>query len=239
MLSADRKIELTSLAQSLRINNVDLNLLELALTHPSFNFESGIENGQDYERLEFLGDSVLRLSVSEMLFDNHKDYDEGKLTKIRSTLVSDKFLCTLAGNLEISKYIKLGKSEDKDGGRFKESIQACVMEAVIGAVYKSCGFESAKKYVYKIYENAMYDVNSAINTYNSKEMLQEYTQGKNKDLPEYKIVSENGPAHEKIYETAVLYHGEELGRGSAGTKKEAEKLAALNALKKLKLIKED
>ena len=236
MLSAARKEELTGFLKKLNIEKTDVELLDVALTHPSFNFEKNKENQPDYERLEFLGDSVVRLVVSEYLFDKHQNFDEGKLTKIRSYLVSDEFFSKVSQRLGIGKLLNIGVHEAKDGGRTKESILACALEALFGAVFKSLGFEKARKFVSSLYDEIDIDVNSILYMYNSKELLQQYTQGKNKDLPEYHLVSETGQAHCKTYEINVVYHGEILGSGVAAQKKEAEKIAAYNAIKKLNLI---
>lgn len=237
MLSAARKKELKKFLKKLNIEQTDAELFDIALTHPSFNFEDNITNAPDYERLEFLGDSVVRLVVSEYIFDKFSDFDEGKLTKIRSYLVSDEFFSKLCQNIGLSKYLNIGRHEEKDGGRSKESILACSMEAVFGAVFKSAGFNYVKDFIYSLYNEIDIDTDSILYMYNSKELLQQYTQSKNKDLPEYNLISESGLAHNKIYEVEVVYRGEILGKGIAKQKKEAEKLAAYNALKHLKLIK--
>ncbi len=236
MLSAHRKKQLKTFLKSVNIVSKEYDLFDEAFTHPSFNFEANKENEPDYERLEFLGDSVVRLSVSEFLFDKFKNFDEGKLTKIRSYLVSDWFLYNIALDFNLNEIINIGVHEEKDGGRTKESILACTMEAFFGAVYKSLGFEFAKDFIYKIYEAKAVNIEEILYSYNSKEILQQYTQGINKDLPEYEIINETGKAHNKTYEICVKYGGEELGRGKAKTKKEAEKLAAFEAIKKLNLL---
>ena len=238
MLSVDRKRELEEFITKLNIEKTDVELLDVALTHPSFNFEKNIENAPDYERLEFLGDSVLRLVISEILFDKYQNYDEGNLTKIRSYLVSDEFLAQLAEKIDLGSVLKIGHHEEKDGGRKKESILACAMEAVFGAVFKSCDFNTAKVFIYKIYNMIEVDVSMILYMYNSKELLQQYTQSKTKSLPEYELTKEYGQAHNKTYEVCVRYQGDILGNGKAKTKKEAEKIAAFNALKKLKIVKE-
>ena len=239
MFSCDREKELKEFVKTLGIENVELELLDVALTHPSFNFEVNIEDGLDYERLEFLGDSVLRLSISEFLFDKYLDFDEGKLTKIRSYLVSDEFLSGIALQIELNKVLNIGVHEEKDKGRTKTSILACAMEAVFGAVFKSCGFEVAKKFVLGLFEKQDFDIQKILYMYNSKELLQQYTQSINKDLPNYKLVAEMGKAHDKTYIIAAEYQGKELGRGISKTKKEAEKIAAYNALVSLKIVSEN
>ncbi len=238
MLSADRKVELEKFLKTLNIAKTDIELLDVALTHPSFNFEQGIEDGEDYERLEFLGDAVLRLVASEVLFDKYQNYDEGNLTKIRSYLVSDEFLSKLAEKINLGSIINLGHHEEKDGGRKKESILACALEALFGAVFKSAGFDYAKEFVAELYTKIEVNVSEILYMYNSKELLQQYTQGKTKTLPEYELTNEYGKAHNKTYEVCVKYQGDILGTGEAKTKKEAEKIAAFNALKKLKIVKE-
>lgn len=237
MLSEAKKKEIKSLYKLLNIKKQDDELMNEALTHPSYNSERNALNEPDYERLEFLGDSVLRISVSEFLYDKYTSYSEGELTKIRSCLVSDHFLHILGSKLGIQKYINIGKHEEKSGGREKESIIACTMEAIMGAIYKSSGYENAKKYIYWLYSDV--DIEKEMNNYNSKEILQEYTQAQNKDLPEYKILSETGKAHNRTYEVGVFYHGKELAKGSAKTKRDAEKEAALNAINKLNIVKGD
>lgn len=238
MLSADRKKQLEKFIKTLNINMTDEELLNIALTHPSYNFEVNRDDEPDYERLEFLGDSVLRLIISEYLFDKYQNYAEGKLTKIRSYLVSDELLAKIAISLNVDKVLNIGVHEEKDGGRKKESINACAMEAILGAIYKNCGFFVVKDFLYKIYDDLNINPDEILVSYNSKELLQQYTQGKNKDLPVYKLVSETGKAHNKTYEVCVFYHDDKLGTGIAKTKKEAEKIAALNALKKLKIIED-
>lgn len=236
MLSAVRKEQLNNLQNILKIKLTDVELLDVALTHPSFNFEVNNDNAPDYERLEFLGDSVLRLVISDYLYEKYPHFAEGKLTKIRSYLVSDEFLAKIAFSLKIDEFLNIGEHEQKDGGRKKESINACAMEAILGAIYKNNGFEYVKKFLMEIYENQNINVNEILYFYNSKELLQQYTQAQNKDLPEYKVTGEIGKAHNKTYEVCAFYHGEILGKGVAKTKKEAEKIAALNSLKKLKIL---
>ena len=238
MLSVDRKEELEQFIKTLNIEKTDVGLLDVAFSHPSFNFEKNIDDAPDYERLEFLGDSVLRLVISEILFDKYQNYDEGNLTKIRSYLVSDEFLAQLAEKINLGDVLKIGHHEEKDGGRKKESILACAMEAVFGAVFKSCDFDAAKEFISKIYNMIEVDVSMILYMYNSKELLQQYTQSKTKSLPDYELTKEYGKAHNKTYEVCVKYQGDILGTGEAKTKKEAEKIAAFNALKKLKIVKE-
>ncbi len=235
MLSEVRKKQIKKLLKKLNIDSNDEDIFNIALTHPSYNYESNLENMPDYERLEFLGDSVLRLSVSNFLFEKYTNFDEGKLTKIRSYLVSDEFLSKQALIMGIENYINIGEHEEKDGGRQKESILACTLEAIFGAIYLSCSYEFAKKFIYKIYEELSEDFENILYSYNSKEILQQYTQSKNKDLPIYEVIEETGQAHEKTYRVSVTYQNEVLGIGEGKQKKEAEKNAAFKAIQKLNL----
>lgn len=231
MLSAARKKQIKNLSDALGIDIKNLELMDEALTHPSYNFERNRTSEPDYERLEFLGDSVLRVCVSDFLFEKYSDYDEGKLSKIRGFVVSDKFLSEIALKLGIKEYINIGEHEEKDGGRDKESILACVLEAVFGAIYKIKGFKYVKEFIFSIYSSLNTDIDYIMYQYNAKELLQQYTQGLNKDLPEYILVNETGKAHDKTFEVIVKYHGKECGTGKAKTKKGAERLAAMEALK--------
>lgn len=233
MLSSARKEKVKLFMKSLGVETNDFILFDEALTHPSYNTEPHLDKGYDYERLEFLGDSVLRLFSGQYLFEKYPDYDEGKMTKIRSCIVSDKFLSGIAYKLEYYKYIDLGSGEERDRGRHKESVLACTFEAVLGAIYLSSGFQKAKDFVYKIYSDS--NITETMHYYNAKEILQEYTQGLNKDLPEYKVTEESGPAHNKTFEVGVYYHEQEIARGKGKTKKEAEQQAARNAIKKLNI----
>ncbi len=233
MLSSARILQIKEFVNSLNITTSDFILFDEALTHPSFNTEGHNNKGYDYERLEFLGDSVLRLFSGQYLYEKYSDYDEGRLTKIRSCIVSDKFLAIVAEKLEYYKYIDMGIGEEKDKGRKKESILACTFEAVLGAIYLSEGFQKAKDFIYKIYSD--FDIEKTMHYYNAKEILQEYTQSINKDLPEYKVINESGPAHDKTFEVGVYYHEEEIGIGKGKTKKEAEQDAARHAIKTLNI----
>lgn len=228
MLSSARISKIEKLLNALEIESKDYRLFDEALTHPSYNTEHNVEDGYDYERLEFLGDSVLRVIAALYLYEKYPYYDEGRLTKIRSCIVSDKFLAVIASKLEYYKYINLGIGEERDKGRTKESILACTFEAVLGAIYLSVGHDIAKSLMYRLFDNE--NIEETVHYYNSKEVLQEYTQGINKDLPEYRIINETGPAHNKLFEVGVFYHNEELGRGKGKTKKEAEQHAARNAI---------
>ncbi len=198
-----------------------------ALTHASLVNERTINKTEDYERQEFLGDAVLELVVSDYLFYTRSELNEGEMTKLRSSLVCEQTLAGCAKELELSEYILLGKGEEKLGSRYHDSIVSDVFEAVIGALYLDGGLEPAKafieRYVLKDYrEKALF--------VDSKSLLQLYVQKRGKELS-YRLLSETGPDHARVYEMAAVIDGKELGKGTGRTKKAAEQQAAYRALK--------
>ncbi|MBQ7449823.1 ribonuclease III [bacterium] len=211
------------------------DLLKTALTHSSVTFENGDE--QNYERLEFLGDSVLKLTMSDILYKKYPDYEEGRMTKIRGILVADSMLAKLGKEINISELIIVGKSEKKDHGQDKESVIACVMEAIFGAVYLSCGLNKVMSLIKYIFKDVIENVDEHLDTYNAKAVLQEYTQGLNKDLPEYKLIEEKGKAHNKTFYYEIFYRGNILANGSGKTKRDAQQDAAKSACEKLGIFK--
>ena len=228
--------ELANIFKKLKIE-VEPNLLKTALTHSSVTFENGDE--QNYERLEFLGDSVLKLGISDILYKKFPDYEEGRMTKIRGFLVSDSELAKIGKTINLQDLIIVGKNEKKDHGAEKESVIACSMEALMGAIYLSCGIEKAVSYIKYFYEKIIEEVDSNLEIYNAKAVLQEYTQGLNKDLPQYRLVEEKGKAHNKTFYYEISYNNEVLSHGSGKTKKDAQQDAAKNACLKLGIIKEN
>ena len=212
------------------------DLLKTALTHSSLTFENDEEN---YERLEFLGDSVLKLLISEYLYQEYPEYPEGRMTKIRAILVSDNTLAKIGTQIGLPEKIRLSKSEEKDHGRDKESVVACSLEAVLGAVYLSNGIKAAMDFVSELYKDLPERIDKNLEIYNAKAVLQEYTQKNNKDLPEYKELLETGKAHNKTFTFGVFYKDEFISQGSGKTKREAQQNAALEACIKLGLIEKE
>ncbi len=238
MLSESRIKELKTFLKSINFNSTNYELIDKALTHTSYIFENHNSTHEHYERLEFLGDAVLKLAVSKYLFFKYRDYAEGQLTKIRGIIVSDEFLAKLAEQINLSKYLNLGPHEEKSGGRKRPSILACAFEALLGALYEDGHLKQIYTFLEDLYEDYVDEIDSNMCVYNVKALLQEYTQSKNKDLPEYIIVKEEGKDHNKVYEIAVKYNGEILGSGKGKSKKEAEKEAAMDASINLGLIVE-
>ncbi len=224
-MSKDRSAE--ELMKKTGWNFRNKEYLITALTHASLINERTINKTGDYERQEFLGDAVLELVVSDYLFRTRSELNEGELTKLRSSLVCEQTLARCAKELELSEYILLGKGEEKLGSRYHDSIVSDVFEAVIGALYLDGGMEPAKvfieRYVLKDYrEKALF--------VDSKSLLQLHVQRKGQELT-YRLLSETGPDHARVYEMAAMVDGKELGKGTGRTKKAAEQQAAYQALK--------
>lgn len=210
----------------LNIKPKNLELYTTAFSHSSYVNENHIKS--DYERLEFLGDAVLELVASDYLYKT-KTIDEGEMTKLRASYVCENACYEYSKDLNLSKYIKVGHGEEIDGGRYKKVILADIFEALMGAIYLDLGFSTAKKVIDSIIIPYVEDPNILFFS-DYKSALQEYVQTKQKSL-EYEVVLEQGPAHNKLFTTVVKIDGIIYGKGSAGSKKEAEQEAARDALK--------
>lgn len=209
----------------------DKTLLKQAVTHSSFTNEQKINKFKHYERLEFLGDAVLELVSSEFLFKEYPQLQEGQLTKLRASMVCEPALAFCARDLELGKFMLLGKGEEATGGRNRDSLTSDVMEAVIGAIFLDGGMESAKAYIYRF---ILSDLENKQLFYDSKTNLQEFLQGSLKKEFHYNLVEESGPEHDKLFVVEVVVDGQVLGRGQGRTKKAAEQQAAYQALLDLK-----
>ena len=202
-------------------------LLRQAVTHSSFTNEQKINKAKHYERLEFLGDAVLELVSSEFLFKRHPEMPEGELTKLRASMVCEPSLAFCARDLELGKFLLLGKGEDITGGRHRDSIISDAMEAVTGAIFLDGGMEPAKQFIYRF---ILSDIEDKQLFYDSKSNLQELIQGKLKKDFHYELRDEKGPEHDKIFEVEIFMEEESLGIGQGRTKKAAEQQAAYKAL---------
>jgi len=200
-----------------------------ALTHSSYANERGLNSGAHNERLEFLGDAVLELAISESLFLTFPQLPEGKLTRYRAGLVCEESLAKLARELDLGTLIRLGKGEDSGGGRLRPSLLADALEALLGAVYLDLGFEEVRALTGRLFLPLFQSLASGCLHRDHKTLLQEYTQARLASTPEYLIVSEQGPDHAKIFIAQVLINGKVAGQGSGRTKKEAEQEAAREA----------
>jgi len=212
------------------------SLLVQALKHRSYTYIRGEGEGSSNERLEFLGDAVLSLAVADYLYMKFPSEKEGKLSQLKSLLVSKKFLAFRAKEIGLGDYILLSEAEAVSGGRQRTSILSDALEALIGAIYLDGGFTSAKHFVRKC---VLRDVNGLTRNekfINYKSMLLEYIQGEWGRQPEYSVMSEEGPEHHKIFTVDVFLDGRKLGRGRGGSKKEAQQMAAKEALRKLHIF---
>ena len=230
MLSGDLK----QLQQKLQIQFHNRLLLKQAFTHASYVNEHRFSQQQDNERLEFLGDAVLELTVSEYLYNLFPNRPEGELTKLRAAIVCEPSLVKFAEQLEFGQYVLLGKGEELTGGRTRPALLADVFESFVGALYLDQGLEAARafldRYVFPLLEEG-----GKVHMSDFKTQLQELTQHHNMGVLEYRIVEERGPAHEREFVSEVYMGNERVGRGSGRSKKEAEQQAAAEALKQLKL----
>lgn len=234
---SESKDKVKKLEKIFKIKIQNKELFERAITHSSFTRENEVSSLENYERLEFLGDAVLKLCISDILFKNFPNYSEGDLTRIRSTIVSDNTLAEIAKQIELSELIILGKREEKTGGRERKSILACAFEALLGAYYLEDKYSEISAFLEKTLSPFIQEVDENFEKFNAKAVLQEYTQSKNKEIPEYKIVKEIGPQHDKVFVVEVSYMCNVLASGQGKTKKEAEQECAYEACLKLGVIK--
>ena len=230
--------DLASFISKLGFKDFSLDLVVTAFTHSSYTKENDESYLKCYERLEFLGDAVLKMAVTDFLYKKYPDAHEGELTKIRSIVVSDEILYKLAQKLNIENFIKVSRAEERCGGKKLESIQACVMEALFGALYLSSDRCFLSKFIVENLNEFIEDAASNKTVFNAKAMLQEYTQAKSKELPEYSIVKESGAAHNKTFFVQVAYAGNVLASAEGKSKKQAEQQAAYNACKMLGIIED-
>lgn len=207
----------------------DENLFKQALTHPS-NFANSVY--ETYERLEFLGDSVLKVLSSDILYNMFPDFAEGKLSKIRSVIVSDATLAEIFKSLNLQNFLILDKHDNKQHLRENDTICACAFEALLGAYYLEGNQKKLKTFLKKQLTPYISQVEENYVKFNAKALLQEYTQSLNRQLPVYDLTDETGPAHKKIFTVNVYFRGELCGTGCGMSKKEAEQNAAASACEK-------
>ncbi len=227
---ADKEPSLLELQRSLNYTFNDPSLLVSALTHRSFVPESD-KAIPDNERLEFLGDAVLELVISDLLYKKFGNrYREGDLTKMRAYLVSETRLVILAKELDLGGHILMGKGEEKCGGRTRPSILADAFEAVIGSIYLDGGFENAYKFIKKRFEHLIDSAPERGLKIDYKSRLQEITQKQYHTLPSYKLVDTQGPDHNRLFRVSLYFGDKEISQGIGKSKKEAEQQAARAAL---------
>jgi ribonuclease III len=228
-LPAERKGELEDLAQRLGHRFENLGLLDQALRHSSYaheNPESGVSN----ERLEFLGDAVLDLTVSTLLLARFPESSEGDLSRARAALVNARQLASLARQLSLGTHLLVGRTEERQEGREKPSLLANALEAVMAAVYLDGGLAAAATLT-EVWFSPL--LTTALPGQDFKTTLQELTQARCKALPSYHVVAESGPGHAKHFQVEVRLKDRPLAQGEGGTKKQAAQRAARLALEKL------
>jgi ribonuclease III len=234
----DERIEkLKSLEAALGHEFSDLRLLDVALTHRSFMNESAEQGLEDNERLEFLGDAVLDLCISDLLMKKYPDYNEGRLSRIRSLLVNEYPLAELGRKFALGEYLRLGKGEESSGGRNKNSILSNAFEAVVAAIYLDSGFERISTVVDRLFEPMLLQNAEGLLFRDFKTQLQEVSQELFKTIPKYSMIDEYGPDHDKTFVVQLGIANRIRTSGMGKSKKEAEQEAARRALEELDIIK--
>ena len=211
-----------------QFNNI--GLLKNALTHSSYANEKKTGNYKDNERLEFLGDAVLELTSSEFIYTGNPDMNEGKMTRLRASIVCEPTLAMCARQIHLQEYIMLGKGEDLTSGRTRDSIISDALEALIGAIYLDGGFANAKEFIHRFVLN---DLENKQLFYDSKTILQEVVQAHGLEV-EYELTGEEGPEHDKKFHVIAKAGDLFVVKGTGHTKKAAQQQAAYNALLHLK-----
>ena len=217
----------------------DPALLQQALVHRSLLNEQGGQPEDSYERMEYLGDAVLELTVSTELFRRFPLLDEGDLTKLRSSLVRGDSLAKVARRLNLGDFILLGKGEETTGGRERDSILAAAFEAVVAAVYLDQGYEQASQFVAQLLGPELEQISLQGDPLdNPKSGLQERVQAIGLSTPKYRLASSEGPDHNPLFTVEVLVDGEVAGTGQGGRRSDAEKSAARDALSRIQWLKD-
>ena len=230
------ELPLADLRAQLGVPDLDAELLERALTHRSYAYENG--GLPTNERLEFLGDSVLGVVVTETLFRTHPDLSEGRLAKLRAAVVNARALADVGRTLGLGEYVRLGRGEESTGGRDKASILSDTVEAVIGAVYIDGGFEVATEVVHRLFDPVIAAASKMGAGLDWKTSLQELAADASLGVPEY-LIDESGPDHQKTFTARVRVGDEVYGSGSGRSKKEAEQQAAETAYAAIKAAGSD
>ncbi|MGN0165112.1 MAG: ribonuclease III [Lachnospiraceae bacterium] len=211
----------------------DKRLLRLAMTHSSYGHEVMIHKSgpKDNERLEFLGDAVLELVTSVYLYKLYDTIPEGRLSKLRASLVCEPSLATCARRIRLNEFLLLGKGEKQNKGDERDSIISDAFEALIGAIYLDGGMEPASEFINRL---VLDDIESKRLFYDAKTELQVIIQNKYQCVPLYETISEEGPPHDKHYTVSCIVNDVEYGRGTGNSKKSAQQKAAYNAIIRLK-----
>jgi ribonuclease-3 len=235
-LTRERWKTLRDLCRVVGVRFRDVRLLNQALMHRSYVHDVDMDRGESNERMEFLGDAVLGLLVNEHLYGRFASRQEGRLTKIKSLVVSEAVLSRRAEELSLGRYILLSENERASGGALRPSILADAFEAIIGALYLDSGLPAARRFVEDHLLSGMDDILEVDEYRNYKSIVQEHAQRELGSRPRYRVVSAKGPEHKRTFYVELRLGGRALGRGEGRNKKEAEQMAARNALAKLGLL---
>ncbi|MFH1387553.1 MAG: ribonuclease III [bacterium] len=230
-LSPAREEALKELETKLGVAFLNKNLLNQALTHSSYGHE---KNLPDNERLEFLGDAVLKLATTEYLYNKFPGHAEGDLTKIRATVISDETFAVVGKKIGLGDYLLLSSNEIKSGGQKRKSNVANALEALIGAIYLDAGLGKARDLIIELLQGEVETVSKAGYIRDYKSALQEYAQKQKHELPHYRVIKESGPRHRRVFWIEVRIKDKRYGIGRGANKKEAEQRAASMALKRIK-----
>ncbi len=207
--------------------------LEEAVTHKSYQHEHAERSHHYNERLEFLGDSVLGLTIAETLFSLESSFSEADMSKLKAYLVNKTVLYEIGRDLQIGRYMRLGKGEESTQGRQKESILANAVEALIGAVFLDSDYQATKEVLLRLYGNRISDAIARREWYDYKSALQEHCQGVIGVLPDYRVIRQEGEEHKKVFTIEVFIQGQSYGRGVGKSKKDAQMSAAREALARM------
>jgi len=224
---------LITLEKSINYSFNNKSNLLLALTHSSFANENKKLKLYSNERLEFLGDAVLNMVISEKIFLDYPDLNEGEMTKIRAAIVCETSLAKYANKINLAEYLLLSKGEELTGGRSRPSILADVFEALIGAIYIDGGINKAKKFINNVMRNAIDEIIENQEDPDYKTHFQEIIQRKGEDKIQYEVIEEKGPDHDKIFVTQLKVNEKVMGKGRGKSKKAAEQNAAKDALERM------
>lgn len=230
MLSQKRRKILARFERKVNLQFSQIELLNQALTHKSFSSDPLTYN----ERMEFLGDAILGLVISDYIYQMYPQYDEGALSKLKAGVVSRSVLARKARALNLGKYLLLGRGEEANRGRVQSSILADAFEALIGALYLDSGLEAARSFILRELSEKILQVSQPRYVEDYKSLLQELTQSSFKEKPAYQVISAVGPEHKKRFTIRVSIVNRSLGLGRGRSKKEAEQAAARRAIAKLK-----
>lgn len=213
-------------------------LLAQALTHPSFLHENAGADVKDYQRLEFLGDAILGMLLAEMLCLRYPDWEEGALSQLRSRLAGQDLLADRARTIALGEFILLGRGEEQSAGRDKDSILSDVLEAVVAAIYLDAGLDAARNLVGKLFDELAAAPQSLVLGRDSKSELQELLSSRGQPLPEYCLIEESGPPHDRLFCYELLIDGKSFGEGRGRSKKSAQQAAAAQALEKISFCRD-